>query len=409
MDPLKEQLAALGKELEGKSATQVKDALEAFDTQVKSHIEAEIKAGNEAIKTELEAKMKEIQDHADAMDAKLQAKTSATEKKSMAEVLEEKKAEFKSPSFQSPTNFVEIKADTLRANVADSTQGEVIGGIGQLARKKLSAYDLFPKFPANDPNNGGNIKYYDWDEATTVKAATMVAEGQPFPESTAKWREYVVPLRKVGDTLPVSEEFYEDSEMFAAELSRFLTLNVEDKIDDQIINGDNTGQNLNGINNRVSAYTPVQAGIADASLYDLMVKVKEGITTGRGAKYMPNFAFMNIADINKYKLKKDANNNYIMPPFVTAEGQVIDGMVVIENNNQTANTMVVGDSRYGMIYEKAGIQLSRGTVNAQFGEDMETLKVRRRLLFLIKNVDTTGFLKVTDIDAALVTLAEVPA
>ena len=67
--------------------------------------------------------------------------------------------------------------------------------------------------------------------------------------------------------------------------------------------------------------------------------------------------------------------------------------------------MVIGDSRYARIYERAGITLSRGVIGNQFAEDMETLKVRTRLAFLIRDADVGGFLKVTSISAALVTLA----
>jgi hypothetical protein len=35
---------------------------------------------------------------------------------------------------------------------------------------------------------------------------------------------------------------------------------------------------------------------------------------------------------------------------------------------------------------------------------MMTLKARKRLLFLIRNVDATGFRKITDIDSALAVL-----
>ena len=105
------------------------------------------------------------------------------------------------------------------------------------------------------------------------------------------------------------------------------------------------------------------------------------------------------------KLKKDANNNYILPPFVTRDGQEVAGIVIVENNGQTANTMVVGDSRFPRIYEAAGFTISRGLVNNQFLEDTITIKVRRRLGLLVREADKTGFLKVTSISAALTTLA----
>ena len=100
-------------------------------------------------------------------------------------------------------------------------------------------------------------------------------------------------------------------------------------------------------------------------------------------------------------LAKDANNNYIFDENTGTLG----GLAVVVDENMPDNQIVVGDRRFARVYEKTGVVLSRGTVNAQFTEDEMTLKARKRLLLLIREVDKTGFLKVTDVDAALVTLA----
>ena len=105
------------------------------------------------------------------------------------------------------------------------------------------------------------------------------------------------------------------------------------------------------------------------------------------------------------KLKKDANENYIMPPFVSRSGQEVSGMVIIEDNHVVANTMIVGDTRYAKMYQRAGLTVSRGEIDKQFVEDMLTLKVRKRLAFLVREVDKTGFRKVISISGALTTLA----
>lgn len=297
------------------------------------------------------------------------------------------------------------KALTLRTSITNNQQAVDLTDIGQLATRRLAMYDLFPKFPVGDGNHNGVIRYYDWDEATIARAAAMVAEGAAFPESTAKWKKGSISLQKVGDTLPVTEEFLTDEVMFAAELEFFLQTNVALVVDDQIANGDGTGNNLTGLVTSSPAYTAVASGITDASIYDLIVKVSESITTTGGAKYVPNFAVMNIADINKMKLKKDANYNYVLPPFVTRDGQEVAGIVVIEANCIAANTMVVGDSRFGRIYEMPGVEIARGHVGTQFTEDEITIKARKRLAFLIREADKSGFRKVTSISAALTTLA----
>jgi hypothetical protein len=297
------------------------------------------------------------------------------------------------------------KALTLRSSIANNSQAVDLTDVGQLATRRLAMYDLFPKFPVGDGNHNGTIRYYDWDEATTVRAAAMRAEGAAFPESTATWKRGTITLQKVGDTLPVTEEFLTDEVMFAAELDFFLQTNVALVVDNQIANGDGLSNNLTGLVTSAPAFTAVASGITDASIYDLIVKVSESITTTGGAKYVPNFAVMNIADINKMKLKKDANYNYVLPPFVTRDGQEVAGIVVIEANCIAANTMVVGDSRFGRIYEMPGVEISRGHVGTQFTEDEITIKARKRLAFLIREADKSGFRKVTSISAALTTLA----
>lgn len=351
-----------------------------------------------------EAKFKD----ANEQIAKLKENATVIEKSrvvGLKEELEANKAVLKEIAGGISNKEVVVKALSNRASVANNEQAYDLPDVGQLATRKLSMYDIFPKLTIGDGNNNGVIRYYDWDEATIARAAAAVAEGVAFPESTAKFKKGSVAIQKVGDTLPVTEEFFEDAQMFAAELGMFLDTNVSLEVDRQLALGDGTGNTITGLVASVDAYVPAAAGIADASIYDLLVKVSESITAGGGSKYMPNFAVMNIADINKMKLKKDANNNYVMPPFVTRDGSSVSGITVIEANIITANTLVLGDNRFARIYEKGGVEMSKGYSGTQFVEDEMTLKVRKRMAFLIRAADKGGFKKVTSISAALVTLA----
>lgn len=295
---------------------------------------------------------------------------------------------------------VVVKADTTRASIANNTAAVRLEDIGQLGVKPRSLYNLFPKIPVSQGNHNGTIKYVDWDEATIVRAAAMVAEGAAFPESTAAFAEYSLPLRKIGDTLPVTEEFGEDQVTAASELEMFLDVNVQTFIDQQLATGDGTGQNLLGLLSSAPDYTPVGAGITDANIYDLVKKVKTAIVFNRGSKYSPDFVAMNSNVADQLHLKKDADNNYIFPDVMN-----IGAMSIVIDENIPDNELVVGDSRYGRIYEMGGVELSRGYVDAQFTSDLQTIKARKRMLFLIREVDKTGFLHVTDVDAALTTLA----
>lgn len=386
------------------------EQLDQYKSELKAHEEAlvakQISEATERVKAEMQKELemvttanKELSEQIEQLKEKSEMGKPTV--KTLIDEIKEKKDELKAIAKRESGAELVVKADTLRASIATNPHNLLLDGIGQLARKARSLYDFFPKIQVGRGNHNGTISYIDWDEATTVKAAEMVAEGAAFPESTAKFKGYTLPLRKIGDTLPVSEEFLEDEVMAAAELDLFLSANVENVVDSQLVNGDNTGENLKGLVASVPAYTPVASGIADANIYDLCIKVMESITSTGGAKYRPDFVAMNISDINKLKLKKDANNNYVFD----RQDERLASLNIIEDNNVTANTLVLGDSRFARVYEMGGVVLSKGAVNAQFTEDMMTIKARKRLAFLIREADKTGFKKVTSISAALTTLA----
>lgn len=296
---------------------------------------------------------------------------------------------------------VVIKANVTRASIANNTGSIRLSSIGQLGVKRRSLYDYFSKFPVSTGNHNGTISYIDWDEATIVRAANIVAEGAQFPQSTASFAEYTSKLQKIGDSLPVSEEFGEDEVLAASELENFIKVNVNTVIDNKIAVGAGGANDIEGLFTASPAYTAVASGIADANIKDLVRKMRTSIVKTRGSKYTPNFVAANSDVIDQYILKKDANNNYM---FDMQTG-TIAGLDIVEDNNLDDNTLVVGDGRFGRIYEMSGVTISEGHINDQFTGDLKTLKARTRLLFLIRNVDKTGFSKSTDIASDLVTLA----
>lgn len=324
-------------------------------------------------------------------------------KKTLSEEIKENKEAIKNIA-RGQSGEVELKALTNRAAVSNSAAGYVLPEITQLGVKERSLYNVLPKVSVSDGNHAGVVRYRDWDEATTVRAAAMVAEGAAFPESTAKFAWYSKDLKKIGDTLPVTEEFMEDEQQFASELDMFLDVNVGLVVDTQLVSGDNTGQNLEGILTSAPAYTAANSGIAAANLKDLAIKVKNDITRTRGSKYRPDIIVVASSTMEDLVLAKDANNNYI---FDENTG-TIAGLNVVQDENMPDNQIVIGDRRFARIYEKGGTVISRGYVNGQFTEDEMTIKARQRMLLLIKNGDKTGFRKVTDVAAALTTLATAP-
>jgi hypothetical protein len=362
--------------------------------QTKSIIDAEVKAQVEAAKVSLTAEIENQITDKMAVDGKEKVKT-------LAEEISENKETIKAIASGDKNAEVEIKALSNRASIANNTEAIRLSDIGQLGVKRRALYDFFPKVQVGNGNHNGTIAYIDWDEDTTVRAAAIVAEGATFPESTAKFAEYTKKLQKIGDTLPVTEEFMEDEVLASSELSKFIGINVNTVIDTKIAVGAGGANDVEGLYTASPAYTPVASSIPDANIKDLVRKMRTAIVKTRGSKYAPNFVAANSDTIDRYFLKKDGENNYMFD----SETGTIAGLAIVEDNNLADNTLVVGDGRYGTIYEKGGVVLSEGYSGTQFVGDMKTIKARVRMLFLIRNVDKTGFLKCTNITTALATLA----
>lgn len=396
---MNEEIKALSDALNGKI-----DAIKT-ETVSKSDYDA-LKAELETIKTAnadnsvvegLTEKLEQL-----ALEVKeIETKGENTKGGELVEELKANKEAIKAIAKGDKNEEVVIKALTNRASIADNTEAFRLSNIGQLGVKKRALYDFFPKVQVGDGNNNGTIAYIDWDESTTVRAAAIVAEGGTFPEDTAKFAEYTKKIQKIGDTLPVTEEFMEDEVMASSELKKFVEINVNTVIDTKIAVGAGGSSDIEGLYTASPTYTPVASDITDANIKDLVRKMRTAIVKTRGSKYAPNFVAANSDVIDTYFLKKDLNNNYMFD----AETGNIAGLTIVEDNNLADNTLVVGDGRFGTIYEKGGVVLSEGYSGTQFVGDMKTIKARVRLLFLIRNVDKTGFLKCTNITTALATLA----
>jgi len=301
------------------------------------------------------------------------------------------------------------KAVVSQPSVIGNAFAQEIPGVGLLGHKVLTLQNIFRTYNLGNDDNG-KVRYYDFEETEIVRGAIPVSRQEAFGESKAVWKKFEVDLKKIGDSIPVDEEFFEDAQLFYNTIDGFLQQNVALEWERQLAVG-NTSVNskeTDGILTYALQHTPTPQGIDDASIYDLLVDMKTDITRTKGSKFRPNAAMMNSTTFNKMRFKKDDNKNYVIPPFVSADSRNVDGLSVVIVDEFPNGTIVVGDASLATIYQKGGVVLSKGEVNDQFIEDMFTLKIRKRGLLLVRNIDKAGFRKVTDIEAALAILESNP-
>ena len=303
-----------------------------------------------------------------------------------------------------------------RASVSSSTMAIRLPGIGQLATRNLVMDQVFPTVNLSEADvkeSNGVIRYMDVNSETRNAAET--AEKGTKPESAISGIERTAALQVIADTIPVTKQAYRSLGFVAGEIDRLLRRSHALRKDQQLYSGDGNAPNIKGIYTYSTAATlanlPNAGGLVDPNLYDLIANLAVYISngdaaTGKQGKYMANVVLMNPADILKYKLAKAVDGHYILPPFISADGKVIDGVRVVETSVVTKGTLVLGDFNYGTIYQSEDLVIEMGWINDQFIKNQWTIRAEQELMLLVRNADLDAFTKITDIDAAVASLAK---
>jgi HK97 family phage major capsid protein len=113
---------------------------------------------------------------------------------------------------------------------------------------------------------------------------------------------------------------------------------------------------------------------------------------------------MHPTDIANMHLSKDTIGQYILPPFVAANGLEVDGMKVLSSFDLTQDTFLVGDSTKAKLFSKRGLQVRMWE---QVGEDplydQVTFTGSLRAAFRVKVLERYAFVTGT-FTAAISTL-----
>lgn len=280
---------------------------------------------------------------------------------------------------------------------------QVVPGIGQYAAAKLVLSNFFDVSPIQIDGKGVAV-YEDWDEASATKSAAFIAEGGTYPESEAKFKTYSITIEKIGDSMSMTYESVNDFASFIAQLSRFLTRNIMAVVNQALWNGTGTTPQFAGIYTRVDAFNAgAYSGPTTTTpdLLDLVKVLAKEIMDGKDDKYESNFCFVSWDEYLELALEKDTTGRLIYPNGIPS----VMGVTLYPTSFVTDNTLVIGDKRYvECIGDPNNVTIEMGYKSGDWEADKESMKGRVRSCLLIREADKDGFLKVTDIDAAIVSI-----
>ena len=225
-----------------------------------------------------------------------------------------------------------------------------------------------------------NQIYYVEETAFSDNTAT-VAEGSNIPENDLDLEQKAAQVRKIGATFRIGRESLEDFSALSSHLSLRGMQHYMNEEDDQLLYGDGTGQNLDGLTTTATDYTLDQyTGDSNAQEYDILL---EAVKQLQDANYAPTAAMISISRFYDMVRRKDTDGNYIMPEAVIFGTDVprVNGVPIIATNALNDDDFLVADfPMLTTLFDRRGVQVrffEQDRDNVQ--KDLITVQITGRL------------------------------
>lgn len=145
--------------------------------------------------------------------------------------------------------------------------------------------------------------------------------------------------------------------------------------------------------------------VSDPNLNDVIIAATNQAEINH---FYPSYVCLHPTDSAKLKLVKDKNNQYVIAPFATADGTIIDGLRVITNTGITAGKCLVFDPSLVTVWVGENVTFEMGLNGDNFKENMKALLAEAEMLTIVGANNKLGIIY-ADIADAITALTKVVA
>lgn len=235
----------------------------------------------------------------------------------------------------------------------------------------LTIRELFRSIPVTS-NMVNSLRELSW-----TNDAAEVSQGAAKPESDLTFEQYNVPITTVAHWIKVSNQLLADAPAIVAYIDTRARDGLAQRIDAQLLNGNGTSPNLSGLTDsgNFTAYTATSGDL----LVDAINRAKYALwATGN----MPDTVVVNPADWGAMERTRESfgGGQYLYGAPGTMAGYNPFGLRIVLSNNMLAGKFLVGAiDASAVLYTRQGATVEMGYVNADFTNNLVTIRVEERL------------------------------
>ena len=244
-------------------------------------------------------------------------------------------------------------------------------------RQELRIRDLLTTIPVS----GQSYTYYK--ELLHTRGAAPVAEGGTKPTSNVTFESVTDRVKKIAVWMPVTDEALDDVPQMLAYLRELLRYDLKLEEEAQILKGDGTGENLNGLMTQATTYDAALTKAGDTPI-DIVrraiYQVRKQSKMSADGVVMTELDWMNI------ELQKDGENRYLFANLQGLVTPVLWGRPVITSDSMDEGDddaggefLIANFARSSLLFDRMSFLFKMGLINDQFIKNERALLVEERL------------------------------
>ncbi len=225
--------------------------------------------------------------------------------------------------------------------------------------------------------------------------AGMTAEGAGKTQTDFDIVETSKQVKKVTAFIKVSKEMLADVPFMEGEINGELIEIIELKLDEQILLGGGTGDDLEGIDLNAVSFVAgsFAAAVPSANNTDVL---RVAIAQIANNNFMANYILLNPEDAAQMDLTKDSNGQYTYMAVITMDGVTrVKNVRVVENPGVPVGDYYVGDFTKSNLRIRENINVQVGYVNDDFTKNLVTILAEMRAVHYVKSNHYGAFVKGT--------------
>lgn len=202
-------------------------------------------------------------------------------------------------------------------------------------------------------------------------------------------------LKKRTAFIKVSDEMKDDISFITTEINNELTRELLKDIENQVYQGDDIGNNLNGIKSTAVAFAAGTFGLTvdNANIVDVLRVAMNQIRIAEQGE--PTFILMHPSDVTSLKLVKvgSSDNRYIDELQLVGGNLTLDGIPIIETTLVTQDDYLVGNFSLATLWDRGSIDIQMGLDSDDFTKNLMTIRAEWRGLIIVKTNERSAFVE----------------